>query len=220
MYKQFMSTLFGTFIIGIPLAIITVIAIIFIPVFTLEAAYNASLFLPQKLGLISKVAPNEIVEVSGEQEQIVTLPRKGRYRIYSDEAIVLNTKITILTSDSSYSIDAVPLYDKNGSQYIDVDKPQFVFNLDAPGTYTIITISSDSEPDVEQKKYSIVPYVGNQEATVGILGILIQLGLVAFCISLFYQVLFRGRIQDEKATQDKKREQMEAFLDNEIQNKR
>ena len=214
MFKRVLSMAFGVFVIGVPLAVIFMALGFIVPVKTIEVVYDASLFIPQKLGIVDRVSSDEIIEMSGGQEKIVHLSRNGRYRIYSEEPLAVDTEITIISEDGVYTTEAVAL---NDGLRIYVDEPQYVFDLDAAGSYTISAKSIDGKPIADNAIYTIVPYLGNQYAAVAILSGIIQVTLIAFGIRSLYRFVYKKRIQEEKESQDKKRGQFEAFIDEEIQ---
>lgn len=216
MLKQLISIFLGTIVIGIPMAVLMMAAVLLIPTFTLEAAYDVALFIPDKLGLVAEVESSEIVAISGSGDTIINLPRSGRYRIYSAEPIAANTRIDLLSQKDARMIEVVSLYEQTGvGQLISVEEPQFVFTLDEPGTYTVKTSAVSGVAVPDDIAFSIEPYVGNRQATVAVIGGIVQIVLLAFGISSAYQWLNRERLQAEKAAKVSSREQWEAFMDKE-----
>lgn len=216
MIKQLISIFWGTFVVGIPTAVLMTLAILAIPSFTLDAAYSVALFIPDKLGLVAEVDPAEVIQINGSQDAIVNLARSGRYRIYSPEPIATNTKIELLSQQDAQRIEVVSLYEQTGvGQFVNVDEPQYVFSVAKAGPYTVMARSAFSDGVPDNLAFSIEPYVGNQHAALAIFGGIAQILLLAFCVSFGYQWINRERIQAEKAAKDSSRNEWEAFFDEE-----
>jgi hypothetical protein len=210
---QFSSIFFGTLIIGIPLAIILALLVFLIPAFTVSIIFDAALFIPEKLGLVAQVGSDEIVEVSGGDEAVAYLTRKGRYRIYSEMPIATSIEIIFVSQNSDQIIQATSLYSNDSEARINVDEPQYVFQLEEPGTYTLLTTSLVEGALIEEVAYSVTPYVGNVNATIAIVGGVIQIGIIAFGIRKLYEYVYREHIQKEKALQTTKRKEWDDFMD-------
>ena len=216
MIKQLASTLFGTLIIGIPLAALMMAAIIAIPAFTVDAAYSAALFIPGKLGLVPEVTADEIIEIEGGQDTLVTLARNGRYRIFADKLIAPNTIITLTSQPDGQIVEVTSLYEPGKALVaIDLDAPQYVFTVDKAGSYVVETSAIIGEPVPSEVRYIIKPYVGNRQATLAIFGGLAQIALLAFMISFVYRWINREKIEAEKVAKEESRGEWEAFFDEE-----
>ena len=216
MIKQILSIFWGTLVVGIPMAILMTLAVLAIPSFTLDAAYNVALFIPGKLGLVAEVDPAEKITVDGSQDTVANLSRAGRYRIYASEPIAPSTRIELLSQEDTRRIEVISLYEQTGvGQFVDVDEPQYVFTVAEAGLYTVMarSVFSDGAPD--DLIFSIEPYVGNQHAALAIFGGIAQILLLAFGISFVYQWVNREKIQAEKAAKDESRSEWEAFFDEE-----
>ncbi|MCI0393842.1 MAG: hypothetical protein L0332_06510 [Chloroflexi bacterium] len=181
----------------------------------IDGAVAVSLFIPDKLGLVDHVAAGEIVAVRGAGDHQVFLPRSGSYRIYSPEVLVDDTSVIFTSHDSGYLSIALPIDKEPFAGPIGEDTPQFLFDVEAAGPYTA-TVTSPRD-DVTM---TIQPYVGNQNATVAVLGGIVQVATLFYGGRLAYYLLNRKRIDAEKVAQGDKREQMADFLDEARQKKR
>ena len=219
MFKRIFSTAFGTFI-GIPISVILIIGLVYFPSTVIDKAYEISLFVPTKLGLVRPLTMEEILEIDGGQENVVNLPRRGRYRIYSKDPIALTTDVTLISEESSDIIEAVPLYDQFSDARIDRSEPQYVFSINSAGVYTIIINTiEENEEFKSDTTITIIPYLGNVLATTAIISGTIQVAIIAFFINLIYKQIHKDRIKETIKLQGRKREQFEIFIDNEMKNK-
>lgn len=176
MIKQVAYFAFGTFVIGIAGAIIFMLIILIIPPLTFQMAYEASLFIPNKLGILEEVSQEDLAIANTNNVTLIELSKSGRYRIYSQEPIANHTTITLTSQETGQPVEITPLYDSVPSYEVRVktEEPQYVFVLDSPGVYKIAAESmSPAEIPDGGASITVTPYVGNYNATIALLAGLI-----------------------------------------------
>ncbi|MCA9873238.1 MAG: hypothetical protein KC441_06275 [Anaerolineales bacterium] len=185
------------------------------PLQAFETAYRAALFVPEMLGFVPEVAPNEMLGISGGQEE-ATFLQKGRYRIFAEKPIGKSVKIRILSLDSGQFVEVTSIYKDSPYLQIDIDKAQYFFELNDSGLYQFITEAPGGETAVDSILFTVMPYRGNQHAAVAMFSGILQVVVLAFITSLVYKQVTRKRRREEKAEQTHKREQWETFMDQEL----
>ncbi|MCL4266990.1 MAG: hypothetical protein KJ069_27670 [Anaerolineae bacterium] len=214
-YRQFtLWTCSIGFIFGI-VAMFVIMAIgLFLPS-AMDGAIALALFIPDKLGLVTQGTGEDNVLIGGGSgTYIISLPYEGTYYIYSPRLIADNTKLRLVSTESGNIIEVTSATIINNNnpfpQRIDVEDPQFIFDVEAAGQYHLHVESTG--PDLSM---SIVPYFGGRNTNIAMVSGAIQIMLVVFGARLLYRYLNRDRLQRQKAVADKKRERLTTFLDKE-----
>ncbi|MCB0013663.1 MAG: hypothetical protein KDE34_17240 [Anaerolineales bacterium] len=213
MFKRLTSLFFGTFVFGIPAGFIISVLILLVPFVAFDWLYDASLFIPSQLGLVDEIEAAEIVEVQGGAEQQIGLRQPGRYLIMATEKVAANFLVNIVAQDGGQPVDVGWLMPDRGARFA-AASPQYHFELETAGDYIFsVTPLTDSAPALEIVHFTIIPDVRNQNATVAVVGGLVQLGLIFLGVRTASRSLDRKRRQAAADRRPGKDEEMAAFLD-------
>jgi len=218
MLKQVAYFGFGTLVIGMIAVLPLILLIVIVPSLTFQLAYDASLFIPNKLGLTEEVTEGETAFANTNNITLINLTKIGRYRIYSPQPIANHTIITLTSQDTEQQIEITPLHDFAPSDEVRIKTkdPQYIFNIDSPGTYKIEANAMNPEMLPEGATLTVKPYVGNYNATIAFVAGFIQACIIIFIIRLVTMYFRKPAIVKEKDEQNKNREQFESFYDQEM----
>lgn len=193
---------------------------------TVKWVGDVFLYIPSQLGLVQRVAPEEIqtIDLRTHSPALIEITRPGRYAVFTGDYELLTQASSVVRGESPWlSIKAQATHEhirffsvERGLYPYDTPladgRPIFIFEISVPGNYEI-------EHSYKQAFISIVPdYTTGKESVImlayalQVAILLVPLGVV--CYRRYQR--YRMRIKSIEAPQAQKRAQGEAFWEEKI----
>lgn len=204
-------------------AILALIAAFWLPVgpFLIGKAFPVVLIVPDKLGFVDHVAPEETIVLTRDGEHAVVLSRKGEYRIQSQQDLSV-AWISLTPKGSNYETWAAPIEEHEYMFYVEAAGP-YTIHIDIPGVrYGVAAeqLASTLGPEgANEVQFVITPYVGAYNARIALISGAIHIAVVAMLARFIFRIANRKSEQQELATQADKRDRLEGFIDDLRQSK-
>lgn len=175
----------------------------------------AALFIPEKLGLVEQPGPETKVSLIVPGQEEVQFVWAGTYQIYRNVTKNYFYKIVLVSQATGESVEVRAL-PRSGTPE---ELPLYEFEIEEPGDYTVTVSYLGQAPD-NPEVLTILPYAGNQNATVAFFAAIAQVILVAVAGRGIYYLINRRKIQAEVALQEEKRNEFDNWLEEERQRKK
>jgi hypothetical protein len=196
--------------VGTVLGIIVWLVTLILAAFSLwlfDFAIQAALFIPDKLGLVERPGPETKVSMIIPGQEEVHFSWVGTYQVYRNTDEYNDYKIYLMSLATNRPVEVVPLPRLDVTE----DLPLFEFEIEEPGDY-LVNVTYISGPANGREVLTMLPNVTNQNATVAVIGGIIQVLLFSVAGWGIYYWLNRKKFQAQAVQQKERRTEFESWL--------
>jgi hypothetical protein len=182
--------------------------------------YRAALLLPEKLGLVAEIEAEDVTVIEPDVTQTVHLPKRGKYELFTFDGRAGQYGVTFQAEGGGGRVQVIaadtPVAGQANSATstalpegaLQAGAPQsylaYIVRANRGGSYLVTAAAQSTK--ASENQLVLVRSVANQNASIGIFGGLVQVGLVALIVWLIYRFINREKLKNRQATRQRKAE--------------